>query len=312
MVLLHDHDHPYSVASHLESDPLELISGLVPYSGVIFSSFLIGFFLLKHYLFEPFLLPKLYGDRFAKLSLANRRTFVNHHLAGSAKIVILIVGAYPFVSVFFLGKFLKSPFASGSRATMGDVLVVVGHLLTAMYAFELIYRLKISPISIAHHIGTILIGQTAMILSLSPREVDAVLEFLLCLVWGVFDIISEFYPHVAIVLYRLYPDNHRLLRKVFRVACFSTLFGTTTETVMIFVLFGSLWHKWTIEFKILTPILHCIFTAAQLHGSRVFWEMYKKEDRLYREVPKEDIENASSCSILAADTSTEAIVSSSS
>jgi len=304
------HDHPQTVASHLESVPLELISSLVPYSGVIFSSFLIVFFLLKHYFLEPFLLPKIYGEKYAKLSLANKRTFVNHHLAGSAKIVILVIGAYPFVSVFFLGKFLRSPFVHGSPVTMGDVLVLVGQLLTAMYAFELIYRLKISPISIAHHIGTILIGQTAMVLSLSPREVDAVLEFLLCLVWGVFDIISEFYPHVAIVLYRLYPENHRFLRKVFRVACFSTLFGTITETVMIFVLFGSLWDRWTIEFKIVTPILHCVFTAAQLHGSRAFWEMCKKEDRLCKQTEKDDIENASHTDrTFHADTSTEVIAS---
>ncbi|KAJ7587398.1 hypothetical protein C8J56DRAFT_1081601 [Mycena floridula] len=275
--------HSHSVTDHLEQIPLKLISGLVRYSAIIFGSFIIVFFLLKHYVLEPFLLPRVYGDKFAKLSMVNKRTFVNHHLAGSAKIVILIVAAHPFVSVFFFDKFLTDPFVSGSRATMGDVLVVVGQLLTAMYAFELIYRLKISPISIAHHIGTIIIGQTAMVLSLNPKEVDAVLEFLLCLVWGVFDIISEFYPHVAIVLYRLYPNNHKFLRKVFRVACFSTLFGTLSETIMIFVLFGSLWQKWTIEFKILTPILHCVFTAAQLHGSRVFWKMYKKEDVLYKQ-----------------------------
>ncbi|KAJ7589463.1 hypothetical protein C8J56DRAFT_1076052 [Mycena floridula] len=293
--------HSHSVADHLEQIPLKLISGLVRYAAIIFGSFLIVFFLLKHYVLEPFLLPRVYGDKFAKLSMANKRTFVNHHLAGSAKIVILIhqelvkllfaLVPHPFVSVFFFDKFLTDPFVSGSRATMGDMLVVVGQLLTAMYAFELIYRLKISPISIAHHIGTIVIGQTVMVLSLNPKEVDAVLEFLLCLVWGVFDIISEFYPHVAIILYRLYPDNHKFLRKVFRVACFSTLFGTISETIMIFVLFGSLWQKRTIEFKILTLILHCVFTAAQLHGSRVFWEMYKKEDGLYNQ--KDNRENIS-------------------
>jgi hypothetical protein len=56
-----------------------------------------------------------------------------------------------------------------------------------MYVFELFYRPKISPVSVVHHIGTIMIGQTAIAISLNlVREKDATIEFILCTVWGRF------------------------------------------------------------------------------------------------------------------------------
>jgi hypothetical protein len=68
---------------------------------------------------------------------------------------------------------------------MGDILIVVAQMLIGMYIFELIYRTKISPVSIVHHVGTIIIGQAAIAVNLNlAREKDASIEFLLCLVWG--------------------------------------------------------------------------------------------------------------------------------
>jgi hypothetical protein len=58
------------------------------------------------------------------------------------------------------------------------------------------------------------------------------------------------------------------------------------ETIVIMVLFGQSWEKWVIEFKILTPILHIIFTLAQLHGSKILFLMYKKEKLLLADEDK--------------------------
>jgi hypothetical protein len=44
--------------------------------------------------------------------------------------------------------------------------------------------------------------------------------------------------------------------------------------------FGSLWDRWDLAFKILTPILHVAFAAAQLHGTRILFKMWLKEKRL--------------------------------
>lgn len=69
--------------------------------------------------------------------------------------------------------------------TLGDLLVVVAQMLIGMYAFELIYRVRLSPVAVMHHIGTIVIGQVAIAISLRlDREPDADYEFVLCTVWG--------------------------------------------------------------------------------------------------------------------------------
>jgi hypothetical protein len=58
-------------------------------------------------------------------------------------------------------------------------------MLIGMYVFELIYRLRLSPVAVLHHIGTVIIGQAAIAISLpSLRQQDAGIEFLLCTVWG--------------------------------------------------------------------------------------------------------------------------------
>ena len=48
---------------------------------------------------------------------------------------------------------------------------------------------------------------------------------------------------------------------------------------MVFILFGESWSRWELSFKIVTPILHVVFTAAQIHGSRILLSMWRKEKR---------------------------------
>lgn len=173
--------------------------------------------------------------------------------------------------------------AKGGSVTMGDVLVTALQMLVGMYIFELIYRNQISPISTLHHLGAILVAESAVAINLhSVREPDAVIEFVLCTVWGAFDIVCEMCPHVAIILYRLYPEHHRSLKNLFLFAAITTFVGTVTETIVVIYLFGSLWSRWELAFKIVTPILHIAFSATQLHGTRIFVAMWIKERRLYK------------------------------
>ncbi len=107
---------------------------------------------------------------------------------------------------------------------------------------------------------------------------------------GAFDIVCELLPHIAIILYRIYPTRHLFLSRLFLFACISTLIGTICETIVIFYLFGSLWSQWQLAFKIVTPLLHCAFAATQLHGSRIFFFMWKKQKRLLAEQDRDAIE----------------------
>lgn len=181
--------NPSDGSPHITKVPLETISKLAPFSGLILSIILILYFAIRFYILEPILLPLIYKSTFTSMPLGSplRLGFINHHIAGLTKFLILLLAAYPFISVAFLTSSLHTPFAKGSSVTMGDILIVVAQMLIAMYIFELLYRPKISPVSVGHHVGTILIGQSAIAISLDlVKERDATIEFILCTVWGTY------------------------------------------------------------------------------------------------------------------------------
>ena len=270
--------------THVREMQVTSISTLAPFSGLILTVAFVVLFALRYYVLERFLLPKYYGPIYSDLSEPNKRGFLNHHIAGGAKILILIVAAYPFVDVAFGHATLNTSYAGSSLVTMGDILVVCAQVFIAIYVFELFYRVKISPVSTFHHIGTIVIGQSAISISLNyGRERDADIEFILCTIWGAFDIVCESLPHLSIILYRIYPSRHRFLQRLFSITCLLTFLGTLFETAVVMYVFGSLWSSWTTAFKVVTPLLHVAFSATQVHGSLILYRMAKRQQRLNKE-----------------------------
>ncbi|KAF8583554.1 hypothetical protein K439DRAFT_1505442 [Ramaria rubella] len=247
-----DGAHLKALDEHIRHTPLTSISSLAPFSGLIITIVFVCLFLVKYYVLELFFLRKIYGKIYTDLDELNRRGFVNHHIAGTTKFIILIVAAYPFLSIAFGTGSLHDPSAKGSIVTLGDILLVATQMLLAMYIFELIYRTKVSPVSIFHHIGAIMVGQSAVAFSLNViHQKDASIEFILCTVWG-----------------------------------------TIVETIVTMYLFGQLWSQWRIAFKIVTPLLHVAFSAAQLHGTRIFFRMWKKQERIIDGLRAADVEAA--------------------
>jgi len=163
----------------------ESISSLAPFSALILTVSAVIVFLIRQYALETWLLPRLYRTKYTELNETNRRSFVNHHIAGGSKIVLLIAGCYPFISILFGSGNPHTPFAGSRIVTLGDVMMVLSQIFTVMYIFELFYRTTISPISAAHHIGAIVIAQAAIAISLDfSDDRDATDEYVLCLVWG--------------------------------------------------------------------------------------------------------------------------------
>ena len=270
--------------THVREMLVTSISPLAPFSALILTIACVVLFALRYYMLERFLFPKYYGTIYSNLSEPNRRGFLNHHIAGGAKILILIFAAYPFIDVAFGHADLHTSFAGSSLVTMGDVLVVCAQIFIAIYVFELFYRVRISPVSTFHHIGTIVIGQAAISISLNyGRERNADIEFILCTVWGAFDIVCETLPHLSLILYRIYPSRHRFLQRLFGMACLLTFLGTLFETAVVMYVFASLWSRWIMAFKVVTPLLHVAFSATQLHGSLIFYRMTKRQGRLVKE-----------------------------
>ena len=101
---------------------------------------------------------------------------------------------------------------------------------------------------------------------------------------GAFDIVAELWPHLTMILYRLRSDRHSLMYRLFLGTSVAEITGTTFETLVVFWLWGTLWQQWTLPFKIVTPILHALFSSAQLFGAWIFWQLAKKEKAMINAV----------------------------
>jgi hypothetical protein len=107
---------------HVTHIPLQSISCLAPFSALIISIIFVNYFLIRYYIVERFLLRKVYGKIYTQMDDMTRRGFVNHHIAGASKILILILAAYPFIDVAFGSATFHTPFAGSKHVTQGDVL----------------------------------------------------------------------------------------------------------------------------------------------------------------------------------------------
>ncbi|KAK7178191.1 hypothetical protein PSPO01_15757 [Paraphaeosphaeria sporulosa] len=106
------------------------------FSALILTVILVIFFLVRYYLFESFLMRKCYGGKYLKLNEVNRRGFVNHHIAGIAKIIVAAVGAYPFIDVTFGTATVHTPIRRTRTSTFPS------HQKVDIYRFSVKTRLK--------------------------------------------------------------------------------------------------------------------------------------------------------------------------
>lgn len=187
------HYHSDFDGPHLDQLVNESVSALAPFAALILTVTIVMLFLIRLYVIERILMrTKRYRRHFDRLGPIQQCTFVNHHVAAACKIVLLFSAAYPFLAVAFGHSTLQSPIIPHHRPTNGDVLIVCAQIFTAMYIFELFFRRTISFISAAHHIGAIVITQSAVAISLNfQHEKDATFEFVLCFVWGTSSVVRS-------------------------------------------------------------------------------------------------------------------------
>ena len=65
-------------------------------------------------------------------------------------------------------------------------MFLLAEMYTAYYLYEMCFRTQFaSPLTIAHHIGLLLIVQTAVALFADmQKHSEATVEFFMCMVWG--------------------------------------------------------------------------------------------------------------------------------
>ncbi|EUC42832.1 hypothetical protein COCMIDRAFT_7621 [Bipolaris oryzae ATCC 44560] len=265
------------------------ISPLIKHSGLIFAILLIVFFICRQYILE-YTLDRgfIYKRVWPTLNARQKRGFVNHHLSIAAKIFVVIIAIYPLFAVAVGKSDFRTPLFGSEMGikrhhgvpTVGDVLYFAVMIVSTMYAHELMYREGISYVAVLHHVGVIVMGQLTLFWSgRTDREPDAALEAVLALFWGFFDLSVEVPPHVTMIIYRDPDVTSEKLMRAFSIAFWCSSIGTLAETGTIFGLYGALFHKWTLTMKVLIPILHCIFTAAQVWGEYCTWCLWQQEKR---------------------------------
>ncbi|KAF9738973.1 hypothetical protein PMIN06_007762 [Paraphaeosphaeria minitans] len=257
------------------------VSEMFPFSVVFLAAVLIVFSLLKQFVLENYMLHKdsLHGRAYARLKPRDQRTLVNHHLSLVMKVCLFIIGIYPFCALVS-GHNFNTHFVA--HLTTGDVLFLCSHTYTAIYIFELCYRQGISYITWVHHSCTILIAQLALAFTTTHRAPDTTIEMTLCLVWGVFDILSEAITHLTMVLYRLYPTRHDFLYRALRIAFVVSALSTAIETAVVGWFYGALFHRWSTLNKALTPMLFIAFVAAQIWSAICLWRIGSAKGVLMR------------------------------
>ena len=176
----HDDDYPNILALKNSG-----ISKLSPYAAIILTVFLAIMALLRLYVFET-LLPRIYRKTWPLLiDDTQRRNFTNHHVAAMLKLTMVASQIYPIMGLIFGNLTLQSPMSKGSSVTLGDIMVVGVQIFVGMYVFELFYRSRVSYISTLHHIGAIVIAESAVTVGIDyVHQKSATAQFLICFVWG--------------------------------------------------------------------------------------------------------------------------------
>lgn len=165
----------------------EVLSELLPWGSLILCSCILTTVLLTNGL-ERWLLPKLYPSLWKSLSVGQnerrRRSFTYLHVGVTVMLTLVVLGAYP-VFDFLVGHARVSSMLL-RNITYGDHMFTLSHIYSAYYLFELCFRTRFaSAISIAHHIGLLIVIQTALALFGDLRKhPEAILEFYMCMVWG--------------------------------------------------------------------------------------------------------------------------------
>ena len=172
--------------------PNQPLTHLVTRGTLVLVGCLLGVILLAN-AFERFLLAVIHPRVWAELQQPGaerrRRSFVYFHVGACIQFGLICVGVYPAFSFLLHGDLSRHYVAGWPHSmTIGSMLFIVCQIHNGYYIFELCYRNNFaSPISIAHHIGLLIITQMSVALFGNwEKNPEGVLDFYMCMVWGKF------------------------------------------------------------------------------------------------------------------------------
>lgn len=246
--------------------------------------------------------------------MEKKRTFTNHHVLISAKIIMIGLALYPYLLIVnglaeFDDPFVRATaYTPASTTTNGDVVIVATAIFLAMYLHELLFLSSlVSWVSGMHHLGactvasvmvtrnvrwevesstaayTVLIMTYGMVLVLLTFTILLLIE-----IPGIFDLLAGLWPRPCMVVRTVWPEKHRLNMRLCYAACALTVLGTIGETLVAMFLFGINHRAWSVAIQCVTAISHALFAWAQLSSSLIMWKLARKAASQLEQVTDEE------------------------
>ncbi|TFK46147.1 hypothetical protein OE88DRAFT_1037034 [Heliocybe sulcata] len=271
-----------------------MISVLLDYSLPVVALELCLVFLITRLFLEPYFMPRVFGKTYLDMDVGARRSLTNHAVSFGLK-VTCCVGAYSILETFFIQTPLDDPIRSkhaSHEVTNGDILAYCYLTVPTIYLFEIIYRTNISIVSAVHHMAAIIINILGIVIIVGHTDQDGYLpliEFKLILIYGTFEMMFEMFPHLAVMLYRIYRHRTRFLCRLFLIVGLGIFTGTISEQVAIIYFYHRIWKHLPILYKALGPILHVCFLAAQVHGGRICIQISMKLRKEMQEAARKGV-----------------------
>jgi hypothetical protein len=123
-----------------------------------------------------------------------------------------------------------------------------------------------------------------------PNHPEAILEFYMCMVWGksftvsqgwsttelstdfvpparCFDVVVELPLYSFLILWRVKYNEHRLLSLMAYACCLWVLAGATVEAAVTIWLLNRSWHRWSLSFRVVLPLVFSLWISTQLYGA---------------------------------------------
>ncbi|ORY60018.1 uncharacterized protein BCR38DRAFT_460001 [Pseudomassariella vexata] len=273
--------------NHTKIDRIEneSISALLSHASLVLVCASIAIILLVN-LLERFALRKLWRGVWTELELhgeeRRRRSFTYHHVAALVMFLLLCFALYP-VYLFLISpeSGLSTPIMEHNSkiVTAGDVLLTLSQIYCAYYIFELGFRTQfMSIIGLAHHVGLLLITQTALVISVNMDK-DATIEYYMCIMWGTFDLIAEFPIHTCMIYWRVRRNSHRTLMYI-AYSCYAWQASlAAAETALTIYLLNASWDRWEVKWQVITPLIFALWISTQIYGATTLLRMGHTERR---------------------------------
>jgi hypothetical protein len=101
----------------------------------------------------------IYRETFNGLSARKKRSFVNHHVLITAKILMIALALYPYMRIILGLADFSTSIVAGSELTIGDITMIATSIFVAVYLHELLFLSSdVQWVSVVHHLGAIIVA----------------------------------------------------------------------------------------------------------------------------------------------------------